>query len=119
MCPKTSSPSRSRLGGGLCDSALYRDLLQGVCGKGAGPVAPPIPPGHPEVEVEEEKREIIAATGAPLAVDSGGEWIKNFASPQCGAKLGMMQLLLPVLYRMVPVRTIPTYLPTGGTVPVP
>ena len=75
--------------------------------KGAGPQVVPITESNPsslsdteEGEKEEEKEgERVVATGAPLAAaDNGREWIKNFASPQCGAKLGMTQLLLLFIY---------------------
>ena len=79
-----------RGGVALCESAWYRDLLQGVCQRGAGPL-----PLRPLSRLTGTAVE-TADGGLAAAVDN--EWTKNFASPECGAKLGRLQQLLPVLW---------------------
>ncbi len=64
---------------GLCESAWYRDLLQGLCHQRAGLLAPP-PPRLRDGAAPEKDEGVVS-----VPVD---EWTKNFASPDCGAKLG-------------------------------
>ncbi len=82
----------------LCQSAWYRDLLQGVCRHGGG-AQPPAPPFSSHKEPEQASKEegdllVVAAASESGAVAVEKEWTKNFASPECGAKLGMAQLSL-------------------------
>jgi hypothetical protein len=81
----------------LCQSAWYRDLLQGVCrhGGGAKPPAPSFPSHKEPEQSSKEEHDLVvvgddASESAATAVEK--EWTKNFASPECGAKLGMVQL---------------------------
>jgi hypothetical protein len=90
--------STARKAAPLCQSAWYRDLLQGVCRHGGG-AQPPAPsfPSHKELEqASKEEDDLVVVADA---LESGAaavekEWTKNFASPECGAKLGMVQLSL-------------------------
>jgi hypothetical protein len=81
----------------LCESAWYRDLLQGVCrhGGGAQPPAPPFPSHKEPEQASKEEDELVTDAVSESAVTAvEKEWTKNFASPECGAKLGMVQLSL-------------------------
>ncbi len=81
----------------LCQSAWYRDLLQGVCRDGGGAQPPaPLFPSHEEPEQASKKEDLVvaAASESSAAAALEKEWTKNFASPECGAKLGMGQLSL-------------------------
>jgi hypothetical protein len=94
-----SVPVTARKPPPLCQSAWYRDLLQGVCqhGGGAQPPALPFPIRKEPEQASEEEDDLVAVaaaseSAATTAVEK--EWTKNFASPECGAKLGTEQLSL-------------------------
>jgi len=99
-CATTSSevvfkPSPARKPPPLCESVWYRDFLLGVCRR-EGPHPPPDPsvviPTEPvKLPLEGDLAAAAALESATAVVEK--EWTKNFASPECGAKLGMLQLL--------------------------
>ncbi len=62
---------------------------------GAQPPAPPFPSNkEPEQASKEEDLVLAADASESAAAAVEKEWTKNFASPECGAKLGMVQLSL-------------------------
>ena len=80
------------LGAGLCASVWYRGLLQGVCPPEAETMQFRARANvqEEEVAVKEKTEEVMTVVEqeGQMSITVEKEWTKNFASPECGAKLG-------------------------------